>query len=37
MLVDGSSGKTYRVEIATDSEREVSFALDVTYQIHCES
>jgi len=37
MLVDGWKGKTYRVEITTDSQREVSFALQVTYQIHCES
>jgi hypothetical protein len=37
MLVDGSKGKTYRVEITTESEREVSFTLQVTYQRHCES
>ena len=36
MQVDGSKGKTYRVEIASDSLRDVNFALKVTYQISCE-
>ena len=36
MLGDGSKGKTYRVEITGDSERDASFALDVRYQIDCE-
>lgn len=37
MIVDGWKGKTYLVEVTTDSERDVTFALQVTYQIHCES
>lgn len=37
MLVDGSKEKTYLVEITSDSQREASFALQVTYQIRCES
>lgn len=36
MLVDGSKGKAYFVEITSDSQRDVSFALQVTYQRHCE-
>jgi hypothetical protein len=37
MVVDGWQGKTYRVEIATDSERDVNFTLQVTYHNRCES
>lgn len=37
MLVDGSSGKTYRVEIAGDAERDTTFTLSVVYRIVCES
>src|SRR5438093_1218669 len=36
MVVDGSQGKTYLVEITTDSQRDTSFALEVTYEIRCE-
>ena len=36
MTVDGWQGKTYRVEITTDGERDVSFTLQVTYHIACE-
>jgi hypothetical protein len=36
MEVDGSQGKTWLVEITTDSERDVSFTLQVTYEIRCE-
>jgi hypothetical protein len=36
MQVDGSKGKTYRVEITGDGERDAGFALDVRYQIDCE-
>ena len=37
MLVDGTRGKTYRVEVTGDPDRQASFALVVTYQITCES
>lgn len=37
MLVDGSKGKTYRVEIMSNSASDASFALSVTYERHCES
>lgn len=37
MLVDGWKGKTYLVEITTDSQHDVRFALQVTSQIRCES
>ena len=37
MLVDGSRGKTYRVEIAGDPERDATFTLTVVYRIVCES
>jgi hypothetical protein len=36
MLVDGSRGKTYRIEIAGDAARAATFTLDVTYEIRCE-
>jgi hypothetical protein len=36
MSVDGTSGKTYRVEITSDAEQEAPFALQVTYRISCE-
>ena len=36
MLVDGSTGKTYRVEITSNSAGDASFALSVTYERHCE-
>ncbi len=36
MVVDGWSGKTYRVEIAGDPDRDVAFTLNVTYRITCE-
>ena len=36
MLVDGTRGKTYRVDIASDADQEVRFALEVTYSIRCE-
>jgi hypothetical protein len=37
MLVDGWKGKTYLIEVTNSGEREASFALQVTYQIRCES
>jgi hypothetical protein len=37
MLVDGSRGKTYRIDVAGDPARDASFALAVTYRITCES
>jgi hypothetical protein len=37
MLVDGWKGKTYLIEVTNGSERAASFALQVTYQVHCES
>jgi hypothetical protein len=37
MLVDGSRGKTYRIDVAGDSARDATFALTVTYRITCES
>ena len=37
MLVDGWRGKTYRVEIVGDRERDVTFTLNVAYRITCES
>ena len=37
MLVDGWSGKTYRVEIVGDPERDTTFTLNVVYRITCES
>jgi hypothetical protein len=36
MLVDGTRGKTYRVEVTGDENRDASFALAVTYKITCE-
>ena len=36
LLVDGSSGKAYRIEITSDSEFEARFALQVSYKIRCE-
>jgi hypothetical protein len=36
MLVDGSKGKAYRVEVTGDELRDASFTLDVSYQIRCE-
>jgi hypothetical protein len=36
MQVDGSKGKTWRIEITGDSAREASFTLDVSYRIACE-
>ena len=36
MVVDGWRGKTYRVEVAGDAERDAAFALKVTYRIACE-
>jgi hypothetical protein len=36
MLVDGSRGKTYRVDITGDAARAATFTLDVTYEIRCE-
>ena len=37
MVVDGWRGKTYRVEIAGDPDRDAAFTLNVTYRITCES
>ena len=37
MLVDGSRGKTYRVEVEGDPERDAAFTLNVAYRIVCES
>jgi len=37
MVVDGWRGKTYLIEVANRGDREASFALQVTYQIRCES
>ena len=37
MLVDGSRGKTYRIDITGDPTRDATFALTVTYRITCES
>jgi hypothetical protein len=37
MLVDRWKGKTYLVEITADGQQDASFALEVTYQIRCES
>jgi hypothetical protein len=37
MLVDGWRGKTYRVEIVGDPERDITFTLSVVYRIACES
>ena len=37
MLVDGWEGKTYLIEVTNAGERDASFALQVTYQIRCES
>ena len=37
MLVDGWRGKTYRVEIVGDPERDATFTLHVVYRITCES
>ena len=36
MLLDGTRGKTYLVEITSEAERDAQFALAVTYQIRCE-
>jgi len=36
MRVDGSQGKTYRVEITSDGDHETAFTLQVTYENHCE-
>jgi hypothetical protein len=37
MVVDGWRGKTYRVEITGDPDRNAAFTLNVTYHIACES
>lgn len=37
MLVDGWEGKTYRVEIGGDSQRDANLRLSVIYDISCES
>jgi len=37
MLVDGWRGKTYRIDITGDSNRDATYALTVTYRIACES
>lgn len=37
MLVDGWKGKTYLIEVSNRGERDAHFALQVTYQIRCES
>lgn len=37
MEVDGTRGKTYRVEVTGDANRDASFALAVSYKITCES
>ena len=37
MVVDGGRGKTYRVEVTGDPERDANFTLNVTYRITCES
>jgi hypothetical protein len=37
MVADGWRGKTYRVEVAGDPERDAAFRLRVTYRIDCES
>lgn len=36
MLVDGTRGKTYRVEVTGDPERDATFTLLVQYEISCE-
>jgi hypothetical protein len=36
MLVDGWKGKTYRVEVTNDGERDAQFVLQVSYNISCE-
>lgn len=36
MLVDGTKGKTYRIEIVGDPARATMFTLNVRYQITCE-
>jgi hypothetical protein len=36
MLVDGSRGKTYRIDVDGDPARDATFALTVTYRITCE-
>ena len=36
MQVDGSKGKTYRVDVTGDSAREATFTLNVSYHIACE-
>lgn len=36
MLVDGSQGKTYRVDVTGDSARDANFTLNVSYRITCE-
>ena len=37
MLVDGWVGKTYRVEIAGATDRDIAYQLEVLYRITCES
>jgi hypothetical protein len=37
MVVDGTRGKAYRVEVAGDPVRATTYLLDVTYRIACES
>ena len=37
MLVDGTRGKTYRVDVVGDTERVASFSLRVSYRITCEN
>jgi hypothetical protein len=36
MLVDGSRGKTYNVEVTGDAEKDASFSLRVNTHIYCE-
>ena len=36
MLVDGTRGKAWRIEVVGDPERDAAFSLNVTYQIACE-
>ena len=37
MLLDGSRGKTYRIDIAGDPVRATTFSLRVSYRITCEN
>jgi hypothetical protein len=36
MVVDGSRGKTWAIEVSNASDRDANFTLQVTYQIACE-